>query len=68
MLPSYDTTNLPEEKTMTIFLGYLFARMIESSSQVRAAIRIQRFVRAKIIKSLSLSKNKAIYAIIDILA
>lgn len=34
MLPMYDTTILPEEKTMTIFLGYLFARMIESSGQV----------------------------------
>ena len=45
MLPAYDTSNPPEEKTMTIFLGYVFSRMIESSSQVRAAIRIQRFVR-----------------------
>ena len=45
MLPIYDSENLPEEKTMTIFLGFLFARLIESSSQVRAVIRIQRFVR-----------------------
>ena len=45
MLPAYDTSNPPEEKTMTIFLGYVFSRMIESSSQVRAAIRIQRFLR-----------------------
>jgi hypothetical protein len=45
MLPIYDTSNQPEEKSMTIFLGYLFARMIESSSQIRAVIRIQRFIR-----------------------
>ena len=45
MLPSYDSSNLPEAKTMTIFLGYLFARLIESSEQVRAAIRIQRTYR-----------------------
>jgi len=45
MLPIYDSSNLPEEKTMTIFLGFLFARLIESSTQVRAAIRIQRFMR-----------------------
>ena len=56
MLPAYDTVNLPEEKTMTIFLGYLFARLIESSSQVRAAIRIQRFVRRARLGTGSLKK------------
>ena len=30
---------------MLIFLGYLFARLTESSAQVRAAIRIQRIFR-----------------------
>lgn len=45
MLPSYDSGNQPEAKTMTVFLGYLFARLIESSEQVRAAIRIQRAYR-----------------------
>ena len=56
MLPAYDTVNLPEEKTMTIFLGYLFARLIESSSQVRAAIRIQRFVRRARLETVSPKK------------
>ena len=45
LLPSYDTKNIPEEKTMVVFLGYLFSRLIESSEQVRAAIRIQRNFR-----------------------
>lgn len=40
-----DTKNPPEEKTMLIFLGYLFSRLIESSEQVRAAIRIQRLCK-----------------------
>ena len=45
MLPTYDSKNLPNEKTMLVFLGYLFARLVESSEQVRAAIRIQRVFR-----------------------
>ena len=45
ILPSYDSNHVPEEKTMLIFLGYLFARLTESSAQVRAAIRIQRIFR-----------------------
>lgn len=48
MLPACNSNNQPESKTMTIFLGYLFARLIESSEQVRAAIRIQRVYRRAI--------------------
>lgn len=45
ILPNIDSRNIPEEKTMVVFLGYLFGRLIESSAQVRASIRIQRAFR-----------------------
>jgi abnormal spindle-like microcephaly-associated protein len=47
ILSEFDSRNVPEEKTMVVFLGYLFARVVESSHQVRAAIRMQRFIRGK---------------------
>lgn len=43
MLPTHDTSDVPEARTMTVFLGYLFARLIESSSQIRAAIKIEKY-------------------------
>jgi hypothetical protein len=45
MLPTHDTSDVPEARTMTLFLGYLFARLIESSSQIRAAIKIEKYFR-----------------------
>ena len=45
MLPTHDTSDVPEARTMTVFLGYLFARLIESSSQIRAAIKIEKYFR-----------------------
>lgn len=45
MLPTHDTSDVPEARTMTVFLGYLFARLIESSSQIRAAIKIEKHFR-----------------------
>ena len=39
ILPVYDSKNIPERKTMLVFLGYLFARLIETSELVRSAIR-----------------------------
>eukprot|EP01038_Epipyxis_sp_PR26KG_P007565 gene7565-10306_t len=45
LLPPFDSKNIPEEKTMVVFLGYLFSRLIESSQQVNAAIKIQRLFR-----------------------
>ena len=47
MLPTHDTSDVPEERTMIIFLGYLFHRLMESSSQVRAAVKIQQYIRGK---------------------
>ena len=38
----------PDERTLVIFLGYFFSRMVESSRQIRAAILIQGFYRSKI--------------------
>jgi len=46
MLPTYDSSNIPEEKTMVTFLGYLFSRLTETSNEIRAAIRIQRFMKS----------------------
>jgi hypothetical protein len=48
VLHDINTSHPPEEKTMVIFLGYLFSRMIVSSRQIRAAIRIQSFYRTNI--------------------
>lgn len=48
ILNEFDSRNIPEEKTMIVFLGYLFARLVESSEQVRAAIRLQRWYRTAI--------------------
>ena len=45
MLPTHDTSDVPEARTITVFLGYLFARLIESSSQIRAAIKIEKYFR-----------------------
>ena len=45
MLPTHDTSDVPEARTMTVFLGYLFSRLIESSSQIRAAIKIEKYFR-----------------------
>lgn len=45
VLPEFDSRNIPDEKSMIVFLGYLFSRLVESSCQVRAAIRIQRAIR-----------------------
>ena len=45
MLPFYDSKNIPEEKTMVVFLGHLFARLVETSAIIQASIRIQRYVR-----------------------
>ena len=42
MIPHYDSKNIPEAKLMTVFLGYLFTRLVESAEQLRASIRIQR--------------------------
>jgi hypothetical protein len=45
MLQHYDSKNIPDAKTMTVFLGYLFSRLVESAEQVRAVIRLQRCYR-----------------------
>ena len=34
-LPAYDSVNPPEHATMAVFLGFLFAQLIDSSEQVR---------------------------------
>ena len=48
VLPTHDTSDAPEERTMLLFLGYLFGRLVESSNQLRAALKIQKRVRRKI--------------------
>lgn len=45
MLSPFDSESPPEDRAMVIFLAYLFTRLIESSEQVRSAIRIQRLYR-----------------------
>jgi abnormal spindle-like microcephaly-associated protein len=60
-----DTKNPPEEKTMLIFLGYLFSRLIESSEQVRAAIRIQRLCKSYLKKIDFKSSSETEATIID---
>jgi len=50
VLPEFDSRNIPDEKSMIVFLGYLFSRLVESSCQVRAAIRIQRAIRLHLLK------------------
>jgi hypothetical protein len=47
MLPTHDTSDVPEARTMIIFLAHLFARLKESSDQIRAAIKIQKMLRLK---------------------
>jgi hypothetical protein len=47
MLSTHDTSDVPEARTMIIFLGHLFARLKESSDQIRAAIKIQKMLRLK---------------------
>ena len=49
MLPEFDSKNVPEEKSMIVFLGYLFSRLTESSQEVRSTIRIQRAFRRHIV-------------------
>jgi len=57
MLPHYDSKNIPEPKLMTVFLGYLFTRLVESSEQLRASIRIQRYYRKYALTHLSKRKG-----------
>ena len=60
MLPEhYDSRNVPEEKTMFLFLGYLFARLIESAGQVSAAINIQKRFRDYLQRRRQRSHNHA---------
>lgn len=51
MLPTHDTLDVPEARTMIIFLGHLFARLKESSNQIRAAIKIQKMLRLQIFRN-----------------
>ena len=50
MLPTHDTSDVPEARAMIIFLGHLFARLKESSNQIRAAIKIQRLARLQMFR------------------
>ena len=47
MMPVHDTSDVPEERTMLLFLGYLFCRLIESSNQFIAAVKIQKIIRRR---------------------
>lgn len=51
MLPTHDTSDVPEARTMIIFLGHLFARLKESTNQIRAAIKIQKFLRLRMFRT-----------------
>ena len=56
---NYDFQNPPDSNTMEFFLIYLFTRLMLSSVQVNAAIKIQNIFKLKYEKQLkSLSKNK----------
>lgn len=46
LLPTkMDSLNLPEERAMLLFVGILFSRLVDSSKQKLACVRIQRAVR-----------------------
>jgi abnormal spindle-like microcephaly-associated protein len=50
ILPKFDTRAPPDVKVLILFLSLLFSRLTESSQQVLAAIRIQRTVRATLLR------------------
>ena len=61
ILSNYDTQNLPEEKTIVAFLGHLFPRMVETSKEIKAAFKIQRFFKSILFsKGFYLQKNVTI--------
>ena len=46
LLPTkMDSNCIPDERAMKLFLGFLFCRLVESSKQTLASVRIQRAVR-----------------------
>ena len=42
MMPKFDTTNIPEEKLVITFTTYLCKRLLDSSTEIRATLKIQR--------------------------
>eukprot|EP00981_Chlorochromonas_danica_P015004 scaffold9935_cov159-Ochromonas_danica.AAC.1 len=46
LLPeNIDSQHLPDKRSMTMFLAYMFKRLTETAAQIRSAIMIQRWVR-----------------------
>ena len=46
LLPTkIDSHNVPDERAMLLFLGILFGRLVETSKQTLACVRIQRTIR-----------------------
>jgi len=46
-VPVFDSRNPPDERIMLVFLSYLFSRLLASFKEIRAVVRIQRFLREK---------------------
>ncbi|CAM9092833.1 unnamed protein product [Ascophyllum nodosum] len=46
MQVSFDSTNIPEEKTVVTVLAHLWARLLKSSTEIRSAILLQRSYRS----------------------
>lgn len=48
VLPECDTTNLPEERAMVVFVAYMSSRLLESSREERAAVTIGKVWRSAV--------------------
>ena len=59
MLGVHDTDHLPEEKTMVIVLAHVCARVLQSSKEIHACLRIQAYWRRSLAARQQLKINAA---------
>lgn len=59
MLGVHDTDHLPEEKTMVIVLAHVCARVLQSSKEIHACMRIQAYWRRSLAARQQLKRNAA---------
>ena len=56
MVPTADSSNIPDPKAMLLCLVFMYSRVIDCSSEIRASLTLQRFIRER--QRLVLVKNK----------
>ena len=45
-MQAFDSSKMPEEKSVITFVAYLCARLLDSCKEIRATLRIQNYYRA----------------------